>query len=474
MELVRICSFNHLFFVLLLFGTVSCGKKGQDSKDLPPTQAYPTNDVYEVRIREVGEDDWHSLITHSAKTQQYVPAKMGNAAFVVFDRDFLKPVEIEISKIDEEISDIRIRPSSKRINYVRQGNTVKFTISKPEKLSVEFNGDILNNLMIFANLPELDVPAENDPNVIYFDRGIHDVGEIDITDGQTLYLAEGAIVYGYVRANGANNIAIRGRGILDGGKLNHDVSKKRERLVQFENCDNVEIEGVIMRDSPAWTTTLIGCDGVSIKNIKQICYIVNSDGLDIVNSSNVLIDNVFLRNHDDNISLKVYDGTATKNIVMRNSILWADRAHNMLVGPEARGGKFEDIRFENIDVLENAQNDEVYPGVMAVMVADGGTYKDIEWKDIRVEDFTRGKLICIQYTDAFAEHGLGKKAHNIRFVNIDYVGSNASPSRIFGHDQEQNIEDVSFDNLVINGKKALNKVDGNIEINAFTRNISFQ
>ncbi len=83
---------------------------------------------------------------------------------------------------------------------------------------------------------------------------------------------------------------------------------------------------------------------------------------------------MFVRNHDDNFSAKIHTGTAATNITLKNSTLWADRAHNMLIGPEAAGGTFDQIRFDNIDVLENAQDDNVFPGVMAIMAADGGIY----------------------------------------------------------------------------------------------------
>lgn len=470
---------KNLFFILFIsfsactknLSYTAVGKSAVDTE--LDEETYPANGDYIVQVRDQGDTEWKTLFTHNAVTKKYSNGQLGNCGFVSFDSDFSKPVEIQVTKTSGSIGSVRIRPSFTNITYTQSGNQIQFTLQNAQKISVEFNGDIMNNLFVFANPPEQNKPNPGDPDVIYFGPGIHNAGEIIVTAGQTVYLAEGALVYGYLWSSDADNVTIRGRGILDGSKLNHDVNQHRVWLVGLTNGSHITIDGIVMRDAPMWTTVLRNTDSVNITNIKHLCYNENSDGLDIIQSHHVTIDDVFLRNHDDNISLKIHDTTATSNITLKNSVLWADRAHNMLVGPESSGGTFEHIQFNNIDVLENAQNDEVFPGVMAVMAADGGEFRQIEWKNIRIEDITAGKIICIQYTDAYAQQGFGNSVADVSFTNVTYTGSNASPSRIFGKDVSRTVDTVRFKNFVVNGVLANDEASANLQVNSFVHNLSF-
>ena len=110
----------------------------------------------------------------------------------------------------------------------------------------------------------------------------------------------------------------------------------------------------------------------------------------------MLVENTFQRNYDDNVTIKAFNATPEYiashpmpdgsysdgaiwmvaglrdfevcNYEIRNCVFWADKAHNMLVGPEARGIAFRNIRFHDNIVLENRSGDDgqICPGAMAV------------------------------------------------------------------------------------------------------------
>lgn len=464
---------------LLMLATFSACKtdpakiSGSEKSMTTVTETYPNNGDYIVQVRDQGDTEWKTLFTHNAVTKKYSTGQLGNCGFVIFDSDFARPVEVKVTKVSGAVTSASIRPLSKGITFTLSANQLQFVLNTPQKISVEFNGDIMNNLFFFANPPEQNKPNPGDPGVIYFAPGIHNAGDIIVSSGQTVYLADGALVYGHIWGDNATNVTIRGRGILDGAKLEHNPNLTRPWLVGLSNCSNVTIEGIVMRDAPMWTTVLRDVTGANITNVKQICYNENSDGFDIVQSQHVIIDDVFVRNHDDNFSAKVHNGSATTNITMKNSTLWADRAHNMLVGPEANGGTFDQIKFDNIDVLENAQNDEIYPGVMAVMAADAGIYKNIHWNNIRVENFTAGKVFCVQYSNAYSTMGYGLKVQNIRFSNITYNGTHASQSKLLGYDATRNIDTVQFTNYKINGTLVTGISSGNMQVNGFVQHLGF-
>lgn len=427
---------------------------------------------YLVRVRSIKDEAWKEVVVYKAKVKNR--DRNGECSFVTFDDEFQDPVEVEVTTINRTPNSVRIRPSSYKMSPSVQGDKINFKLDKPSKISLEVNGSIVDNILIFANKKSNNDPKEGDPNVIYYGPGTHNAGEITLSDNQTVYIEEGAVVYGHILAKNSQNIRIIGRGILDGSLLAHAVETPRVYFIHLQNCRNVLVEGIIIRDAPGWGCVPWNCEDVTFRNIKQISYNYNSDGFDICNSRNILIDDVFVRNWDDNISIKAFEGEGVSDITMKNSTLWADNAHNMLVGPEMRGKTAKEIVFQNIDVLENTQDDDVYPGVMAIMAADGGKFEGIRFENIRVENITAGKVICLQYTNVYSESDYGVYVRNVIFKDITYNGNRASKSRIFGLDKDRTIENISIENFSINGKKVTNSSSGNIETNNFVTGLVFK
>ena len=163
------------------------------------------------------------------------------------------------------------------------------------------------------------------------------------------------------------------------------------------------------------------------------------------------------------------------NYEIRNCVFWADKAHNMLVGPEARGIAFRNIRFHDNIVLENRQDDGIYPGAMAVMIADDGTFEDIAFENIIVEDIDGGKVFCAHFTNAWAFDGLyGQWARNITLRNIAYTGTRATPSWIRGRSDAQSIDGVTIGNFTVNGAPVTDGSGPHLEINEYVRNVTFE
>ena len=72
----------------------------------------------------------------------------------------------------------------------------------------------------------------------------------------------------------------------------------------LNNVENVSIEGITVLDAPAWVVAMFGSSHVRVDNVKEICRRENSDGVDVCNSREVLVENSFLRNNDDEICVK--------------------------------------------------------------------------------------------------------------------------------------------------------------------------
>ena len=373
-----------------------------------------------------------------------------DAGACLFSHDFAAPAEITV-RPDFPAKSARVRPET---DFVFENGEVRLTLAAPAKFSVEFDGDLFGNLHVFAEQKKEYAPRGD---VIAFPEGEHDAGVIELKEGQTLYLEEGAYVRGVVKAQG-NGIRVCGCGVLCGSDFEHDDRKPREMLFCAKHCKDLVIEDVFMLDSPSWTLCCIGCENVKIENVKQICHARNSDGLDICASSHVRIENCFLRNYDDNISVKAKAGEIAgdcRDISMKNCILWGDCAHSMLIGPEsdpAAENIYENIVFENIRVLEHKEYHELYQGVMAIFAADNAVIRNIFWKDIEIDRIEYGRPFSFRFTEAYAST-VGKSIENIVMKNIVCRAPVHGCGVALGQDETRRVSRVTLENMIVAGKK---------------------
>jgi polygalacturonase len=125
-----------------------------------------------------------------------------------------------------------------------------------------------------------------------------------------------------ISAKGATDVAIMGAGIIDGagdipdpndgGLTWHEVAltengtnpSKRPWIIEFYQCDHVTISGVTLQNQPEWVQALryssdVTESGVTIKGYGQ-----NSDGVDVIGSTNVALLDLDISNSDDDIAIK--------------------------------------------------------------------------------------------------------------------------------------------------------------------------
>lgn len=443
-----------LILVLIIQTFLSNYSRAQDIVTYVAPEGVQASKDYEVLVRTEGDDKWKPVFVHTATVNVRNAKKNGESSFASFDASYAKPVEIKISKKNGSFKDVKIRPESKNIKFTSAKQSVQFKINKSEKLSVEFDGDRLNNLFIFSNNIETDVPGKDDANVVFYGPGIHQVGDLKVKNGQIIYLQGGAVVQGSINIYDKNNVTIRGRGILNGSVLNHDRKKTRPNLLKFKNGNNIKVEGITLIDSPVWSLFIDKCEDVKIDNVKVISYMINADGITLSQSKNVTVNDVFIRSADDNISIKSMNGGSCEAISVTNATLWADDAHNMLIGPESKGANYAQIKFSDIDVLENTQRSGMYSGVMSIMASDKASISGIYWDKIRIGDISGGELIRLNYTKVHSvdKDSYGNDIRDIHFSNITYNGANASAGTIKGVDGAKTIRNVTIKNFRFNNE----------------------
>ena len=300
------------------------------------------------------------------------------ASFISFEMQ--EPVQLHL-KAWKDFSEAVVRPLSKGIRPEVSGREITFTVTEPGAYTVELDG-MNNALHIFAN-PLTDFGVDKTaPNVRYYGPGIHEIGELELNDGETLFVDGGAVLYGSVSVFHKKNVRIVGYGVIDNSREERTTDKLliavdyekgldlrdeavlRQYIrdnkvlggcVHLYSCQDCEITGVITRDSSTFAYIVANCDRVNCAWIKTIgMWRYNSDGIDLFNSRYVRIANGFFRDFDDCIVLKGikgWDRADQHHITVTGCTVWCDWGSALEVGAETCADEYSDIVWENCDVI---------------------------------------------------------------------------------------------------------------------------
>ncbi len=453
-------------------------------------KAITESELYEVYVRDLKNGGaWQALQVFSMEVDMDTRSK---AAFAQFDMD--APVEVKVVTAKGEADKVKIRPLSRDIIYERAGeNAIKFRLDTPSKLSVEFGGNRLNNLHLFANPMETETYDgkegddviiwdkgskdifRKDCRLIYFGPGVHQPkdlpnNEIVLPGNCTVYLAPGAVVKAKLRVEGVENVRILGRGML----------LQPLRGVEITRSRNVLVEGITVVNPQHYTIFGGESESVTVRNVKSFSSRGWSDGIDLMCCRDWLIDDVFLRTSDDCLAFynhRWWYWGGSHGLTVQNSILWADVAHAINIGGHGddlseEGELICDLTFRNIDVLNVDEDDDNYRGVMSVCCGDKNRVRNILFEDIRVEDCEEARLIDVRvlYNPKYNREP-GGTIRNIVFRNITYQGEGGDmyPMRIRGYDDKQDIRGITLENVVVNGRKMIDLSD--VETNEYVKDV---
>jgi polygalacturonase len=289
----------------------------------------------------------------------------------------------------------------------------------------------------------IDACAQAGGGTVYVPPGIYLTGGIVLRSNVTLYLEGGSTLLGstsmadypsqggghgrprnvnlsgphLVFAYRAVNVGISGRGTIDGNgpafwqpsplppkppekmygeALSNDFVPKPggrpEPMVQFEECSNVRIDGITLKDAPSWTLRPLGCESVVIHGIRLRNAIgPNTDGIDISGSRNVMVSDCDIVTGDDAICLKSESGDGKygpcANITVTNCVITTS-CNGFKIGTETHGS-YENIVFSNSVIYsgDGPVYSRVISGIGLNMVdgsiVDGVLVSNIRMKNIR-------------------------------------------------------------------------------------------
>ncbi|MEI6168944.1 MAG: glycosyl hydrolase family 28 protein [bacterium] len=438
--------------------------------------------LFSVNIRSPGEA-WQPVSLCNARVGLRQTGIVSIGSF-----DFTGTVEVSVT-FAQAITSWKIRPLHDEVKARRMSDReIGFTLIHPRKLSIEINGDTLNNLHLFANDLETSVPDPAGKGVVTYPPGIHHIGGdgfLRLQSGQTLYLPYGAVLKtkGIV-CDHVDHVRICGRGVVDLSEWmpvqTYDKTRPDTRGVCVTFARQITLEGILFLNPNHYTVYVGQSDHVSIRNIKTISSSLWADGIDCMSTTHLEVDDVFLRTSDDCIAIYGHRWDFygdTRHIRVRNSVFWADVAHPVMIGihgwHEKEGDLIEDVLIENIDILLHDEILEQYQGALAVNAGDANVVRDITFSGIRIEEVRAGQIFNIRvYKNDDYNPKPGQKIQNVIIRDVTYSGPDKA-SEISGYDLERRVERVSIQNLVINGAVVLNPEDANIRIGPFVTGVTF-
>lgn len=171
-----------------------------------------------------------------------------------------------------------------------------------------------------------------------------------------------------LHADHATDISLTGEGTVDGNghvwwEAKATDKKKglpeapRPMLLDLTHSTKILIDGVTITNSPQYNVMAVQCDGLTVKNVKILNpgrTAPNTDGIDPISTSHVLIEHALIDTGDDNVAIKsglVERGdpnVPSTDITIRDCDF--RNGHGMSIGSETAGGvrnvKVERVKFD--------------------------------------------------------------------------------------------------------------------------------
>lgn len=243
-------------------------------------------------------------------------------------------------------------------------------------------------------------------------RGSHDIDDYFAKPLANEALILNGVATALVFAEGARNIAITGEGEIDGSGpafwtdnpnlpawaenrkaigtwipgLGTSTRLRPRALVLLADCGDVRIEGVTLRDSPAWTLHLLACSRVLIRGMTLRGPVngSNNDGVDLDSCSDVLMEDCDIETGDDALCLKstgLWGLLRSSRRILARRCRLSSTTHGFTIGTETRAD-FEDITLENARI-EQSGGWATLTGIGLSMI-DGAAIRGVTVRDVTV------------------------------------------------------------------------------------------
>ncbi|KAJ7299656.1 hypothetical protein O6H91_Y184300 [Diphasiastrum complanatum] len=302
------------------------------------------------------------------------------------------------------------------------------------------DGTTLNTDAFQKAIFNLSTYSDEGGSTLHIPKGTWLTGSFNLTNHFTLYLEEGAVILGsqdplqwpliaplpsYGRGRelpgprhisliyGENlvDVVITGQnGTVDGqGSIwwaqfkSKTLDYTRGHLLELNNSTNIVVTNITFLNSPFWTLHPVYCSNVFIKDVTILAPLnsPNTDGIDPDSSSNICIQDCYVRNGDDIISIKsgwdeygIAFNRPSQNIVIQHVVGETHTSSGIAFGSEMSGG-IEHVYVEDLTIL-NARR-----GIRFKTAAGRGGYiRNIDINNVVMHNVTN----AIEFTGFYGEH----------------------------------------------------------------------
>lgn len=378
--------------------------------------------------------------------------------------------EIRIRHLGSPVREGVVRPLAAGVQARIEDGEVVLELDRPGKLSVECDGDLTDALFLFANEPETEVPASDDPNVVWFGPGIHEIGKFyPLKSATTYYLAPGAFLKGSF-AGGGEGTRVIGRGILSGADYKwpghlQEKNAARVDLVKLAG-DNLELTGITLVDSPYYVVIATGRNN-RFRDLKILAWYNNTDGISA--GPGARIEDCFLRVADDAFKPFVTDTR------IERCVSWVDKASAFQLSWNTRkdnGGS--EVR--DCDVIHHmpfcTQRNQWTGAVFWSWHGGPAHIHDLLFEDIRIEGVSPCLINLFMGRNPWSpQEGEWGRFSRLVFRNITCEQPFRFSSALLGLDATHPIADVSIENLTIAGRRVDSPAAMHLELNQDVLNL---
>jgi len=283
---------------------------------------------------------------------------------------------------------------------------------------------------------------------------------------------------GLIVARNAKNIAIVGRGAIDGsgddffdfatphvapdfearytrqgkdfmhakfgtddGPVEIKASGRPGTMIIFANCQNVLVRDVTLRNAPNWTFHLANCEGAVVSgiHIRNNLLIPNNDGIDCVGSRNIRFSDGDIRAGDDDFAI-----VGSENVTVTNCTLVS----------RSSAIRLEDTRYSTFQNLVIRSNRGIGIYQRGRDVTENVLFSDIVMETRLHTGHWWGKSEPL-YIAASPGKGAGGRIRAVRFSNI--IAEGESGILVYGS-EETPIQDLAFDRIKLRIKPSPQRI----------------
>lgn len=331
----------------------------------------------------------------------------------------------------------------------------------------------------------IDAASAAGGGTVFVHPGVYLCGGVELKTNVTLHLEAGAYLWGaeqradythprghLVYAVNARNIAVTGRGTLYGnaealmdfppiGELHSAIRMpgewRPERCLYFDNCQDVLLEGITIRDTPEWAVHLHCCErgwlhGITVINglLHRVDRVANGDGIDIDTCIGIRVADCFVQSSDDAICLKIEEygeqqPSLCRDITITNCVVRTTQT-GIKLGTGSYG-EYRNIVISNCTVQDGA-------GGIGMWVRDGGLIDGVRIDNIVI---TQGS--DLEHGTAFYFRGYRRSAETprdglIRNVSISNVTATSHGALFMAGPEAKTFQDIEFRNIrfLLHGK----------------------